>query len=116
MKENQNDLQIVDTFEQYIAKGGDILSFAEYFNSQHPIADFQPYRDVIILALCEEYASLNEFERIFQILHTIFTIERWSLKKYKKFMDYVEDSPLLAPLYRSIFMLHENCKNYMRSA
>jgi hypothetical protein len=115
MKEDSKHLHMVESFEQYIADGGDILSFAEYFNTQHVAADFRPYRDVIILALCEEYASLSEYDRIYQILHTVFSVERWSLKKYKRFMEYVKVSPLLAPLHESIFMLHENCKNYFRS-
>jgi hypothetical protein len=115
MKEDAKHLHMVESFEQYIEDGGDILSFAEYFNTQHVTADFRPYRDVIILALLEEYASLSEYDRIYQILQTVFTVERWSLKKYKRFMEYIKVSPLLAPLYESIFMLHENCKNYFRS-
>ena len=54
-------------------------------------------------------------DRIFEILNIVFSVERWTLKSFKRFMSSVKNSELLNPLYDGIFDLHENCKNYMKT-
>ena len=110
-----NKLEMLDAFEEYISKGGSILSFAEYYNAKNENCEFEPEKQVILLALCEELAITGDYHKIFLILNTIFSVERWTLNSFKRFMACVKESMLLQPLYGSIFALHENCKNYMKS-
>jgi len=110
-----SNLEMLNLFEKYISKGGSVLSFPDYYLSTNNIGDLKPEKQVILLALCEELAMLGDYERIFLVLNTIFSFERWSLKSFKSFMGCVRRSELLHPLYNGIFNLHENCKNYIKS-
>ena len=109
------NLNMLESFERYISKGGSILSFAEYYKASNNLGDFKPEKYTIILALCEELALVGDRKKIFEILNIVFSIERWTLKSFKRFMICVQDSELLNPLYNGIFDLHENCKNYMKT-
>jgi hypothetical protein len=108
-------LEMLHSFEKYISKGGSVLSFPDYYLSTNNCGELKPEKQVILLALCEELAMLGDYERIFLVLNTIFSFERWSLKSFKSFMGCVENSEFLQPLYSGIFNLHENCKNYIKS-
>ncbi len=114
MKLPQEKFELIQSFEEYIARGGDILSFADYYNTTNYTEDLSPVKEVIILGLCEEYARVGEYDRIFQILNIIFSLEKWKLNNFKRFMACIEESELLGPLYKSIFNLYENCKNYIK--
>jgi hypothetical protein len=114
MKLSPERFELIESFENYIARGGDILSFAEYYNTTNYFEDLHPVKEVIILGLCEEYARVGEYDRIFQILNTVFSLEKWKLDNFKRFMGCVKDSEILEPLYKSIFNLYENCKNYIK--
>lgn len=115
MRITPTNLDMLESFEKYIAKGGSILTFAEYYRASNNLGDFTPEKHVIILALCEELALVGDRKKIFDILNVVFSIERWTLKSFKRFMICVRDSELLSPLYNGIFDLHENCKNYMKT-
>jgi len=108
-------LEMLSSFEKYISKGGSVLSFPDYYLSTNDVGDFEPEKQVVLLALCEELAMIGDYERIFLVLNTIFSFERWSLKSFKSFMGCIRNSDLLHPLYKGIFNLHENCKNYIKS-
>ena len=108
-------LEMLNSFEDYLSKGGNILSFAEYYKSTNNLGNFKPEKHVILLALCEELAIAGHKNKIFEILNTIFSLERWTLSSFKRFMACVKDSELLNPLYDGIFALHENCKNYIKT-
>ena len=77
-----NKLEMLDAFEEYISKGGSILSFAEYYNSTNDNSEFVPEKQVILLALCEELAMTGDYHKIFLILNTIFSVERWTLDSF----------------------------------
>ncbi len=114
MKLHQEKFELIESFEDYINRGGDILSFADYYNTTNYTEDLNPVKEVIILGLCEEYARVGEYDRIFQILNAVFSLEKWKMDNFKRFMACVEDSEILGPLYKSIFNLYENCKNYIK--
>ena len=115
MRITPTNLEMLESFEKYISQGGSILSFAEYYKASNNLGDFKPEKHVIILALCEELALVGDRKKIFDILNVVFSVERWTLKSFKRFMICVRDSELLGPLYGGIFDLHENCKNYMKT-
>jgi len=115
MQITPTNLEMLDSFEKYLSKGGSILSFAEYYKASNDLGDFKPEKQVILLALCEELAMVGDRRKIFDILNVIFSVERWTLKSFKKFMICIRKSELLSPLYNGIFDLHENCKNYMKT-
>jgi hypothetical protein len=115
MRITPTNLEMLESFEKYVSKGGSILSFAEYYKASNNLGDFKPEKHVIILALCEELALVGDRKKIFDILNIVFSVERWTLKSFKRFMICVRDSELLGPLYGGIFDLHENCKNYMKT-
>ena len=108
-------LEMLESFEDYVARGGSILSFADYYVSSNNCEDFNPEKYLIILALCEELAIAGDHQKIFDVLNTVFSVERWTLKSFKQFMACVRDSEPLRPFYQAIFALHENCKNYIKS-
>ena len=58
-----NKLEMLDAFEEYISKGGSILSFAEYYNSTNDNREFEPEKQVILLALCEELAMTGDYHK-----------------------------------------------------
>jgi hypothetical protein len=103
----QNKLEIVNSFEEYLTKGGDILSFPDYYRVSNYQLDFELQNDPIILALCEEYVLAGDYPKIFQLLYVLFHYEKWSLKRYKRFMFCVEKSELLVPLVKGIRQLFE---------
>jgi hypothetical protein len=109
------NLEMLNSFEKFILKGGSVLSFPDYYLSTNNCGELKPEKQVILLALCEELAMLGDYERIFLVLNTIFSFERWSLKSFKSFMGCIRKSDLLHPFYNGIFHLHENCKNYIKS-
>jgi hypothetical protein len=109
------NLEMLNSFEYYISRGGSVLSFADYYISSNDCGDLKVEKQVVLLALCEELAMVGDYDRIFLVLNTIFTFERWTLKSFKQFMACVKRSELLYPLYAGIFNLHENCKNYMKT-
>jgi hypothetical protein len=111
----RNKLEVLDSFEKFVSKGGNILSFADFYVASNHLGNFKPDKHIILLGLCEELAMAGDRNRIFQILNTVFSLERWTLKSFKMFMNGVQDSELLRPLSHAIFDLHENCKNYMKS-
>jgi hypothetical protein len=115
LKLNSRKLEVLDSFELYVSKGGNIISFADYYIATNNWKEFEPEKHVIILALCEELAIAGNSNKIFEILSTVFHLERWTLTNFKRFMACVKDSDLLRPYYDGIFALHENCKNYMKS-
>lgn len=108
-------LEILTCFEEFEAQGGNILSFADYYNTKYHYHGFEPFKEVLVLALCEDYARVGEYDKIFQLLQVLFSLERWTIRNFKRFMGAVSESKLLAPLQDSIFHLHENCKNYFKS-
>ena len=114
MKVAPEKFELIESFEDYIARGGDILSFADYYKTTNYIEDLNIVKEVIILGLCEEYARIGEYDRIFQILNTVFSLEKWKLDNFKRFMACIRDSDILEPLGKSIFNLYENCKNYIK--
>ena len=102
-----NKLEILNSFEDYLTKGGDILSFPDYYRVCNCQADFELQYDPIIIALCEEYAVAGEFTKIFQLLYILFHYQKWGLKRYKRFMFCIEKSELLSPLVKGIRQLFE---------
>ena len=110
-----NKLDVLDSFEKYVSKGGNILSFADFYVASNNLGNFKPDKHIILLGLCEELAMAGDRDRIFLILNTVFSLERWTLKSFKLFMRGVQESELLQPLTHAIFDLHENCKNYMKT-
>jgi len=102
-----NKLEILDSFEEYQTKGGDILSFPDYYRFANFTADFELQNDPIILALCEEYAIAGDYAKIFQLLYILFHYEKWSIKRYKRFMYCIEKSELLSPLIKGIRQIFE---------
>ena len=104
----QENLDVLNSFEEYVAKGGDILSFASYYNASNYHHAFEPRKEAIILTLCEEYAIVGNYNKIFQILNTIFYMEKWTRHGFKRFMACIADSELLSPLYNGIQALYEN--------
>ena len=115
MRITPTNLEMLESFEKYVSKGGSILSFSEYYKASNNLGDFKPEKYVILLALCEELALVGDRKKIFEILNIVFSVERWSLKSFKRFMSSIKNSDLLNPLYDGIFDLHENCKNYMKT-
>jgi hypothetical protein len=75
----------------------------------------ESFEKYCLLALCEELALVGDRKKIFEILNVVYSVERWSLKSFKRFMSSIKNSELLSPLYDGIFDLHENCKNYMKT-
>jgi hypothetical protein len=102
-----NKLEILDSFEEYLTKGGDILSFPDYYRVSSCPLDFELQNDPIVIALCEEYAISGDYPKIFQLLYVIFHYEKWSLKRYKRFMFCIDKSELLGPLQKGIRLLFE---------
>jgi hypothetical protein len=102
-----NKLEILDSFEEYLTKGGDILSFPDYYRISNCAVDFELQNDPIIIALCEEYAITGDYPKIFQLLNILFHYEKWSLKRYRRFMFCIEKSELLSPLVKGIRQLFE---------
>ena len=111
----QKNLEILRAFNQYTSSGGNVLSFPDYYSTSHHQIGLLYDRQIILLALCEELAIIKDYHRLFLILNTVFSMERWNLRKFKKFMDCIRKSELLSPFYGSIFSLHENCYNYIKS-
>jgi len=101
------ELYMLNSFEEYVAKGGDILSFADYYNASHYHIEFEPMKEAILLTLCEEYAIIYNYTKIFQLLDISFASDEWTAKSYKYFMFCVKESELLYPLYNGIKILFE---------
>jgi hypothetical protein len=100
-------LEILDSFEEYLTKGGDILSFPDYYRISNYVVDTELQNDPIIIALCEEYAIAGDYTKIFQLLYILFHYEKWSLKRYRRFIACIEKSELLSPLAGGIRRLFE---------
>jgi hypothetical protein len=101
------DLYMLNSFEEYVAKGGDILSFADYYNASHYHVEFEPMKEAIILTLCEEYAIIGNFVKIFQLLDTAFSSDDWTAKGFNYFMFCIRESELLCSLYKGIKILFQ---------
>ena len=111
----KSSLDILTYYEEYVAEGGNILEFADYYLTKNFCEDVKIEKPVVLIALCEDLVMAGEYNRIYEILNTVFSHERWTLNSFKRFMGCIEDSDVLKPYYRSIFSLHENCKNYLKS-
>lgn len=102
-----NKLEILDSFEDYLTKGGDILSFPDYYRVSACPIDIELQNDPIIIALCEEYAIAGDYPKIFQLLYILFHYQKWSLRRFKRFMFCIDKSELLSPLQKGIRLLFE---------
>lgn len=109
------ELEILNSFNEYLSKGGSILDFADYYLASNHFEGLEIEKPVILLALCEDCVMAGDYQRVFLILNIIFSSERWTLGSFKRFLSCVKDSEQLKPFYHSIFNLHENCKNYIKS-
>jgi len=107
--------EILDSFEDYLTKGGSVLDFPDYYMSTNHFDGLKLEKQVILLALCEDCVMAGDYQRVFNILNVIFSSERWTLNSFKRFLSCVKHSEYLRPFYQSIFNLHENCKNYIKS-
>jgi hypothetical protein len=105
--EMNNKLEILDTFEEYLSKGGDILSFPDYYRVCNCYADLEVQNDPIVIALCEEFFIAGDYTRIFQLLYVLFHYQKWSYGRYKRFMFCIEKSEILSPLTKGIRKLFE---------
>jgi len=114
-KLSREKYEVLDSFQDYIAKGGSIVTFAEYFLFKNESEDDSEARALVILALCEELVLTRQQDRMYEVLNAIFTIERWKLDDFKQFLKYIEESETLSSYHQSIFALYENCKNYIKS-
>ena len=115
IKISQAKFEVFESFQEYVAQGGSIITFAEYYLFKNETRDEKQARDLVLLALCEEMVLARKHAHMFDVLNTIFTFERWKLSDFKTFLDHISESEILAPYRQSIFALHENCKNYMKS-
>ena len=102
-----HDLYMVNSFEEYVTKGGDILSFTDYYNASHYHTGFEPIKEAILITLCEEYALLGNYIKIFQLLDMSFSNDDWTDRNFKYFMMCVKESELLYPMYKGIKMLYK---------
>lgn len=114
-KVRRDKFEVLHAFEDYLEQGGSIISFAEYFLFIKEKKDSKIARDQIILALCEQLTLVGKQEKMYYILNTLFSLERWQLSNFKSFMSGIASSDTLSPYQKSIFSLHENCKNYIKS-
>ena len=103
----EHDLYMVNSFEEYVAKGGDILSFTDYYNASHYHTGFEPIKEAILITLCEEYALIGNYIKIFQLLDMSFSNDDWTDRNFKYFMVCVKESELLYPMYKGIKMLYK---------
>ena len=112
---SRDKFEILHRFEDYIEQGGSVITFAEYYLFTHEKKDSPAARYQVLLGLCEQLTLAGRQEKMYHILNTIFSLERWQLNNFKSFMSGIAESDTLAPYHNSIFSLHENCKNYIKS-
>ncbi len=111
----KHKFEVFDSFKDYVAQGGSIISFAEYYLFQNETDDQPVARNLVILALCEELILARDYEKMYEVLQAIFSLEIWQLNHFRDFLEHIKESEILSPYYESIFALYENCKNYIKS-
>jgi hypothetical protein len=104
---SDQELYMVNSFEEFVDKGGDILSFTDYYNASHYHIDFEPIKEAILITLCEEYALIENYVKIFQLLDVSFNNDVWTERNFRYFIYCVKESELLRPLYTGIKMLYQ---------
>jgi hypothetical protein len=114
-KITKHKFEVVESFKDYVAQGGSIISFAEYYLFKNETEDQPVARNLVILALCEELVLARDYEKMYEVLHAMFSLNRWKLDHFKDFLAHTKESEILSPFYQSIFALYENCKNYVKS-
>jgi len=114
-KINEHKFEVVESFKDFVEQGGSIISFAEYYLFKNETDDQPTARNLVILALCEELVLSRDYEKMYEVLHAMFSLNTWKLDHFRDFLIHTKESEILSPYYESIFALYENCKNYMKS-
>ena len=107
----KQELYILNSFEDYVAQGGDIISFPDYFHTCNYQKEFKPLKETLIFTLCEEYALVGNYVKIFQILDISFSNDDWSSDSIRSFMNRIKRSDLLHHIYKGICVLYKKYKN-----
>jgi hypothetical protein len=107
----KQELYILNSFEDYVAQGGDIISFTDYFYTLNYQKEFKPLKETLIFTLCEEYALIGNYVKIFQILDFSFSNDEWSPSSIRTFMNKIKKSDLLHHIYKGVSVLYKKYKN-----